>query len=94
MEALMAYCVVEEAASISNKMLEARPGPELAQLPHAGADPLHLAQSIQASPFSHVTQVHRCFVCVAKALSLFPVLEEMVDIDNETRTRHALHIYI
>lgn len=98
-EALMAYCVVEEALSMSNKMMEARPAPEIAKLPQKETDPLRLAQMIRASAFGRVGKVHRCFVCVAKALTLYPddpnvdVLLRWVE-RHDSLTRHFVLVHL
>lgn len=65
--AIMAYCNVEEP--VTTKVLEARhppPPPEITE----GLDPLERGRRFRASVMGSVGNVRRCFICIAKALTL------------------------
>lgn len=93
--AIMSYCTVEEDPSMSNKMLEARPlqvpPMRVASIPESAlqpdVDPLQLARTIRRSVFGPVRSVHRCFICVAKALLLQPD-DANLDILTQTFSSH------
>ena len=65
---IMAYFRVAEPLSMGNKMMVAKPAPELTrQLP-----PLQLAQEPRSLVFGRVGKIKRCFICVVSALTLYP----------------------
>lgn len=70
--AIMGYCDVEEPLGMSNKLMGKReppPPPEFVQL---ASDPLKLAQNFRNSVFGSVGEIRKCFICIAKALTLYP----------------------
>lgn len=69
--AVMTYCHMEEPMSMSNRMLAGKPPQPQPEMEMKLA-PLELARQIRKSVFGKVGDVLRCFICVAKALTLLP----------------------
>ena len=90
-EALVAYCNIEEP--LRTKVLEAREPPPPREL--VMVDPMEQARQFRASVIGEVYKVSRCFICVARALTLRPDDINLPNLTHEFYSHQSLcrHFY-
>lgn len=96
--AVAKYCLVEEFAGMSNQMMMLRdpsPPPELM----SRLTPLEQAHAFKASVFGNVGSVSRCFVCIAKVLTLPPDSPSLASLarpfyNHNSLSRHFINVHL
>lgn len=96
--ALTAYCDVEEPLGMSNTMLARQrppPPPEIVQQ----LSPVDRARELRASVLGKPAEIKRCFVCIAKALTLFPDDPNMASLvrtfyNKQSLSRHFISVHL
>lgn len=96
--AVAKYCLVEEFMGMSNQMMKMRE-PSLPPELTSGLTTLEQAHAFKASVFGDVGIVPRCFVCIAKVLTLPPDSPSLPSLarhfyNHNSLSRHFINVHL